>query len=93
MGFNRIEIIKRNSLRKAKLQQSTKELMFTIFGDCKRIPLIYIKERNENINAEYYARLFNTLPKEIKEKRSKILSHGAQFLHEKIPVNSAIVDK
>ena len=55
--------------RKAKVAQSTKKIMATIFWDCRGILLIDFKERNTTVNAVYYASLLHKLCEAIKEKR------------------------
>jgi len=54
--------------RKAKVTQSAKKIMTTIFWDCRGILLIDFKERNSTVNAAYYASLLNKLRDAIKRR-------------------------
>ena len=79
--------------RKAKVTQSAKKIMATIFWDAEGILLIDYKERNTTVNAEYYAQLLNQLRQKIKEKRRGKLSLGVRLLHDNAPVHTAVVAK
>ena len=79
--------------RKAKVTQSTKKIMETIFWDCRGILLIDFKERNTTVNAAYYASLLHKLHDAIKGKRQGMLSCGVCLLHDNAPVHTAAVAK
>ena len=79
--------------RKAKVTQSTKKIMATIFWDCRGILLIDFKERNTTVNAAYYASLLHKLRDAIKEKRRGMLSRGVRLHHDNAPVHTAAVAK
>ncbi|CAG5008678.1 unnamed protein product [Parnassius apollo] len=81
------------SPRKAKVQQSTKKLMCTIFWDFQGILMLDFKERNTVVNGEYYASLIYKLRDKIKEKRRGKLSKGVLLLHGNAPVHTAGVSK
>lgn len=78
---------------KAKVTQSTKKVMATIFWDCKGILLIDFKERNTTMNGEYYAALLHRLRDAIKERRRGKLSRGVRLLHDNAPVHTALISK
>lgn len=82
-----------NPPRKAKVQQSTKKLMCTIFWDFQGILMVDFKERNTVVNGEYYASLIYKLRDKIKEKRRGKLSKGVLLLHDNAPVHTAGVSK
>lgn len=79
--------------RKAKVQQSTKKLMATVFWDCQGILMVDFKERNTTVNGEYYASLLRQLREAIKEKRRGKLAKGVLLLHDNAPVHTAAVAK
>ena len=79
--------------RKAKVTQSTKKIMATIFWDCRGILLIDFKERNTTVNAAYCASLLHKLRDAIKDKRQGMLSRGVCLLHNNAPVHTAAVAK
>ena len=55
--------------REAKVTQSNKKIMATIFWHCRGILLTDLKESNTTVNAAYYASLLHKLHDAIKEKR------------------------
>ena len=73
-------------LRKAKVTQSVKKIMATIFWNCRGILLIDFKERYTTVNTAYYASLLHKLRDAIKEKRQGMLSHGVRLLRDNAPV-------
>ncbi|XP_063387674.1 histone-lysine N-methyltransferase SETMAR-like [Cydia fagiglandana] len=75
---------------KAKVHQSSKKLMCTIFWDCHGILMVDFKEI---INSEYYASLIHKLRASIKEKRRGKLAKGVLLLHDNAPVHTAFVAK
>ena len=77
--------------RKAKVTQSSKKIMATIFWDCEGILLIDFKERNTTVNATYYASLLHELRASIREKRPGKLTRGVRLLHDNAPVHTAWV--
>ena len=79
--------------RKAKVTQSAKKIMETIFWDCREILSIDFKERNTTVNAAYYVSLLHKLCEANKEKRRGMLSHGVHLLHDNAPVHMAAVAK
>jgi len=79
--------------RTVKVTQSAKKIMATIFWDCRGILLIDFKERNTNVNGEYYALVLHELRDTVKEKRRGILSRGVCLLHDNAPVHTAAVAK
>lgn len=78
---------------KAKVVQSTKKVMATIFWDCKGILLIDFKERNTTVNGIYYASLLHKLRDNIREKRRGRLSKVVRLLHDNAPVHTAAVSQ
>lgn len=74
---------------KAKVAESKKKIMATVFWDCKGILLLNFMERNTTINATYYAGLLTTLRQKIREKRRGMLSKGVRLLHDNAPVHTA----
>lgn len=79
--------------RKAKVTQSTKKIMATVFWDCQGILMIDIKERNTTVKGTYYATLIEQLRDAIKQKRRGKLSRGVRLLHDNAPVHTAAVAK
>lgn len=79
--------------KKAKVTQSTKKVMATIFWDYEGILLIDFKERNTTVTGTYYASLLEKLREAIKEKRRGKLSRGVRLLHDNAPVHTAAVAK
>jgi len=79
--------------RKAKVTQSTKKIMATIFWNFRGILLINFKERNTTVNAAYYASLLHKLRDAIKEKRRGILRRAVRLLHDYAPVHMAVFAK
>ncbi|XP_046976469.1 histone-lysine N-methyltransferase SETMAR-like [Vanessa cardui] len=79
--------------KKAKVSQSQKKIMATIFWDSQGILLADFKERNTTITGEYYASLLHQLRDAIKEKRRGKLSRGVLLLHDNAPVHTAGVSK
>lgn len=79
--------------KKAKVTQSTKKVMATIFWDCEGILLIDFKERNTVINATYYSNLLRQLRQAIIEKRRGKMSRGIRLLHDNAPVHTAAISK
>jgi len=79
--------------RRAKVTQSTKQVMATIFWDCRGNLLIDFKERNTTLNAVYFASLLHKLHDAIKERRRGMLRRGVRLLHNNAPVHTAAVAK
>lgn len=79
--------------RKAKVVQSTKKVMATIFWDCEGILLIDFKERNTTVNGTYYASLLHKLRDSIRAKRRGKLTKGVRLLHDNAPVHTAAVSQ
>ena len=79
--------------RKAKVTQSAKKIMATIFWDCRGILLIDFKDRNTTVNAAYCAPLMHKLHDTIKEKRRGMLSRGVHLLHDNAAVHTVAVAK
>lgn len=79
--------------KKAKVVQSTKKIMATIFWDCNGILLIDFKERNTTVNAQYYANLLRQLRQKIIEKRRGKVTRGVRLLHDNAPVHAAAVSR
>jgi len=79
--------------RKAKVTQSTKNIMATIFWDCRGILLNDFKERNTIVNATYFASLLHKLCDAIKERRRGMLSRVVRLLYDNVPVHTAAVAK
>jgi len=78
--------------RKAKVTQSAKKFMATIFWDCRGIFLINFKERNTTVNAACCASLLHKLRDAIKKRRG-MLGRGVLLLHDNAPVHTAAVAK
>lgn len=79
--------------RKARVTQSTKKVMATVFWDCEGVLLVDFKERNTTVNAAYYATLLHKLRDTIKEKRRGKLARGVRLLHDNAPVHTAVIAK
>ena len=79
--------------RKAKVTQSAKKIMTTIFWDCRGIMLTDFKERNSTVNTAYYASLLHKLRDTIKEKRRGMLRRGVHLIHDNAPVHTVAVAK
>lgn len=79
--------------KKAKVNQSVKKLMATIFWDCEGILLIDFKERNTVVNAAYYSDLLRQLRQKIIEKRRGKITRGVRLLHDNSPVHTAAISK
>jgi histone-lysine N-methyltransferase SETMAR len=79
--------------KKARVSQSTKKVMATIFWDCEGILLIDFKEKNTVVNASYYSDLLRQLRQKIIEKRRGKISRGIRLLHDNAPVHTAAISK
>ncbi|KAH7965521.1 hypothetical protein HPB49_008532 [Dermacentor silvarum] len=78
-------------LIRVKVTQLTKKIMATIFWDSSWILLIYFKERNATMSAQYYTSIIHKLHDAINEKRREVFHHGVHRLHDN--VHTAIVAK
>lgn len=79
--------------KKAKVQQSRRKIMSTIFWDNEGILLIDFKTEGTTVNGTYYADLLRKLRVAIKEKRRGKLSKGVLLLHDNAPVHTAAIAK
>lgn len=78
---------------KAKVQQSRRKIMATVFWDLKGILLVDFKKEGTYVNATYYAALLERLRSAIGEKRRGKLAGGVLLLHDNAPVHTAAVAK
>lgn len=78
---------------KAKVQQSRRKIMATVFWDLQGILMVDFKEEGTTVNARYYATLMERLREAIKEKRRGNLKRGVLLLHDNAPVHTARVAK
>ncbi|KAL0828929.1 hypothetical protein ABMA28_003828 [Loxostege sticticalis] len=79
--------------KKAKVTQSQKKIMATIFWDLEGILLVDFKEQNTSVTGDYYASLLRQLRDAFKEKRRGKLSRGVLLLHDNAPVHTSGVSK
>lgn len=78
---------------KAKVQQSRRKIMATVFWDSQGILMVDFKKEGTTVTATYYATLLERLRKAIREKRWGKLAGGVLLLHDNAPVHTAAIAK
>lgn len=78
---------------KARVQQSRRKIMATVFWDYAGVLLVDFKEEGTTVNAKYYATLLEKLKVAITQKRPGKWTKGVLLLHDNAPVHTAAVAK
>lgn len=78
---------------KARVQQSRRKIMATIFWDYAGILMVDFKEEGTTVNGEHYACLLRRLGSAIAEKRPGKLRRRVLLIHDNAPVHTAAVAK